>query len=236
MKKGGLLIAAVIMVVGGIFVVYQDMDSPAGYATGSASAKADVLLRDLRSRNRKVRRAAATALGRAGDLSSLKALTLALEDEDMAFVQQVKRSIDRIVKRFPKNLPRFEKNRYQLQMTAIINETGEGGDKLAASVKDGLLAEFLEYENIQVGTSHQFDDGPASAGGGPAPIALDFSGKITQIEDGECTLELDMALTEVGVVVKRWKAIRAEGETPESSAEACGAEAARQVVKLLGGR
>ncbi len=234
MKKTGLLLGAVILVVGGIYVTYGGIESPAGYATGAASGKTDTLVRDLRSRNRKVRRSAAGALGRTGDLTALKALTAALEDDDMAVAQQARKSINRIVKRFPKNLPPFSQNRFALSLAAIINETGEGGDKLAAAVKDGLLGQLLQHDNIEVGSAFDFDD--ETAAGVSKTVALDVSGKLESVAGGECVLELDLALTDVGVVVKRFEKIRAGGDSATASAEACGAAAGKKLLSLLGAR
>lgn len=234
MRKTGVLAVAVIAIVGGIFVVYGDVESPAGYATGTAASSADTLLRDLKSRNRKVRKSAATTLARVGDLGALRPLSEALTDDDMAVAAQARRAIDRIVKRFPKNLGAFADTSYHFELRAIINDSGEGGDLIAGAVKDGILAELLNYDNIQVGTSTDFDTPFVAGAGKKAPVNLDLSGRLESIEGGKATLQLELALTDVNVVVKRWKKVTGEGTEPRLAAEAAGSEAGTKVLSYLG--
>ena len=236
MQKHSTNMMVLALALGAGLVLYQlqgDGGGPDGLATGTTAASTQKeLLKQLTSGNRKARRSAAVRLAKEGDLTSLRQLSDALSDDDMEVVKQVRKTIDKIVKRFPKNLGSFDSNRYNFRLAAIINDSGVGDDSTAGGVKDILMEGLLAHHNIEVGSSEEFADG--SVGDGRAPVGLLLSGRIVKAEGGKAEIQLDVTLTEVGVTVKRFKRITGTGDTDAAAIEAAAKAAAEALLKYLG--
>lgn len=236
MQKNSTKIMVVALALSAGLVLYQlqgEGGGPDGLATGTTAASTQkALLKQLTSNNRKARRLAATRLAKEGDLTSLRQLSEALSDDDMQVVKQVRKTIDQIVQRFPKNLGSFESNTYNFRLAAIINDSGVGDDSTAGGVKDILMEGLLAHDNIEVGSSEEFADG--ALGDVRPPVALQLSGRIVKVEGGKAEIQLDVTLTEVGVTVKRFKGITGEGDTDEAAIKAAAKAAAEALLKYLG--
>ena len=192
------------------------------------------LIAALKDRHRAVRGAAASSLGMLGATEALAALSAAQSDEDQKVSSIARKSIKKVIKGFVKKRGKFANNYYNFTIAGFSSANSDTSH-LVGGLKDLVMERLLEFKNVDVGGSAEFDQKSADSGE-KARIQLDLSGQIIRANEKKCELSLILALRPGGYVVSQWKQVSGKGTSEKDALKNTVTAAVRKVMKFLGAR
>ena len=181
------------------------------------------LIGALKDSHRAVRASAAIALGKLGEPGSISALSEAVTDDDMTVSKVSRKALKKVVRDFVQKRG-FEERRFTFTIQALT---------LNSAFKDHVMEGLMAYQNVDVGSTFDFDDRNGTA---MPSVELDISGHLVSVSDNAATVQVTLALQRGGHVVTQFEKITAHGKTREETLAKTASSAVGQVLGFLGAK